>query len=210
MLNKSLLCIATLFFATAVASASTTYDVTVDTSSITGDSGSLDFQFNPGPFVTQSASLQLSNFTSDGSLAGVEQLTGDVSGALPGTVTFDNGSAYNDYFDGFTFGTTLSFDVSFFGPAISSPDGVSTSGSTFAFSMFSDAGGTIPVLTSDPSGLGIAAQINVNLDGSTTVIDNSTETGVAAVSAVPEPSSLLLMMTGLTGLAGALRRKLAR
>jgi hypothetical protein len=66
-------------------------------------------------------------------------------------VTFDNGTQFNDYFEDFTFGSTLSFEASLYGPALSSPDGISTSGSAFAFSMFSDAAGTIPALTTDPS-----------------------------------------------------------
>ena len=136
-----------LCFASIASAAPITYDVTVDTSSISGTAGSLDFQFNPGPLVTQAASLQILNFTSNGSLAGSPVLTGDVVGALPATVTFDNGPAFNDYFEGFTYGSTLSFQVSLFGPALSSPDGTSTSGSTFAFSMFSDAAGTTPSVT---------------------------------------------------------------
>jgi len=179
-----------------------TYGVTVDTSSISGTTGSLDFNFNPGPSVTQSASLQILNFTSAETLvtcaANVQGFcpTGDVSGTLPGTLTFDNGTAFNDYFDGFTFGTTISFDVSFYGPALSAPDGVSTSSSTFAFSMFSDAAGTIPALTSDLLD-GFAATIGVNLDGTTTVTNFSPDTGV---SAVPEPSSFVLIGTAMGAL----------
>jgi len=124
--------------------------------------------FNPGPLVTQSASLQILNFTSDGTLAGSPTLTGDVAGALPATLTFDNGTGLNDYFEGFTYGSTLSFQVSLYGPALSSPDGTSTSGSTFAFSMFSDAAGTIPALTTDTID-GFAFTVDVNLDGTTTV-----------------------------------------
>jgi len=169
------------------------YEVTVDTSSITGTAGSLDFNFNPGPLVTQDASLQILNFASDGSLAGSPALTGDVSGILPATLTFDNGTALNDYFEGFTFGSTLSFEVSLYGPAVSSPDGVSTSGSTFAFSMFSDAAGTIPALTSDTTD-GFAFTTVVNLDGTTTVTPFSSQTTVTpAASSVPEPSSWALI-----------------
>ena len=86
-------------------------------------------------------------------------------GAEP-ALTFENGAGFNDYFEGFTYGSTLSFDVSLYGPSLSAPDGVSTSGSTFAFSMFSDAAGTIPTLTADTIN-GFAATVEVNLDGTT-------------------------------------------
>ena len=171
-----------------------TYIVTVDTSSITGTMGSLDFNFNPGPLVTQSASLQILSFTSDGTLAGSPTLTGDVSGELPATLTFDNGTGFNDYFEGFTYGSTVSFDVSLYGPALSMPDGVSTSGSTFAFSMFSDAAGTMPALTTDTTD-GFAFTVDVNLDGTTTVSNFSPQTSVVplgAVGSVPEPESFTL------------------
>jgi len=173
------------------------YDVTVNTSSIAGTAGSLDFNFNPGPLATQAASLQILNFSSNGTLAGSPALTGDGSGALPATLTFDNGTVYNDYFEGFRFGSILSFDVSLYGPALSSPDGVSTSGSAFAFSMFSDPAGTSPVLTSDTTD-GFAYTVNVNLDGSTTQTNYSAQiTAAPQTSVTPEPS-LLLVTTGLT------------
>jgi len=129
-----------------------------------------------------------------------------VSGSLPGTLTFDNGTAFNDYFEGFTYGSTLSFQVSLDGPALSSPDGVSTSGSRFAFSMFSDAAGTIPTLTMNISE-GFAFTIDVNLDGTTTVTNYSAQTTVVPpTSAVPEPSALALLSIGVIGL-GIMRRR---
>jgi hypothetical protein len=182
--------------------------VIVDTSSLNGASGSLDFNFNPGPLTSQSASLQILNFTSDGSLAGSPQTTGDVSGTLPGTLTFDNGTALNDYFEGFTFGNALSFDMSIYGPALSSPDGTSTSGSAFAFSVFSDPEGTTPALTSDLVD-GFALTVSVNLDGTTTMSNFSSQTtvGPAGVSSVPEPSSLveILLLLGLVSAADVSR-----
>ena len=189
-------------FVTAASGASITYNVTVDTSSITGATGSLDFNFNPGPLLTQAASLQILNFASDGTLAGACPCgIGDVSGQLPATLTFDNTSAFNDYFDDFTFGTTISFDVNLYGPALSSPDKVSTSGSTFAFSMFSDAEGTTPVLTTDTTN-GFAITIDVNLDGTTTLSNFSPQTEVSATaSEVPETGSVGLTMTGVLLLA---------
>src|ERR1700733_7842148 len=115
-LGVLLLCAA--HFATA---GPTTYSVTVNTSSIAGTTGSLDFNFNPGPLVTQAASLQILNFSSNGTL-GSPALTGDAAGTLPAALTFDNAKGFNDYFAGFTFGSTISFQVSLYGAALSSPD----------------------------------------------------------------------------------------
>jgi hypothetical protein len=194
-----LLCSVTLLCFAGTASANI-YDVAINTSSITGTAGSLDFNFNPGPLLTQAASLQILNFSSDGSLKASPTLTGDVSGALAATVTVDNGTPFNDYFQGFTFGSTLSFQVSLFGPALSSPDGLSTSGSTFAFSMFSDAAGTKPVLTTDTAN-GFAFLANVNLDGTTTAIS------FVPTAAAPEPSSLRLFGAAIVLAVVVLRRE---
>jgi hypothetical protein len=184
-----------LFLCFAGSASADVYTVTVDTSSATGTVGSLDFNFNPGPLVTQAASLQILDFSSNGSLAGSPTTTGDVSGTLPSTLTFDNGTGFNDYFEGFTFGSSLSFKVSLSGPALSAPDGVSTSGSTFAFSMFSDAAGTTPVLTNDTTD-GFALTVDVNLDGTTTANNLSSQTTVTSpTSTVPEPGSLPLLGT---------------
>jgi hypothetical protein len=173
-----------------------TYDVTVDTSAIAGTAGSLDFNFNPGPLVSQAASLQILNFSSNGAITGNPALTGDAVGSLPSTLTFDNGTGFNDYFQGFTFGKTLVFKVSFYGPALSSPDGLSNSGSTFSFSMFSDTAGTIPVLTTDTSN-GFAFTVGVNLDGTTTLTNSSPQTAVTPeTGAVPEPGTLTLALAG--------------
>jgi hypothetical protein len=175
-----------------MASAGTvTYNVTVNTSSISGTTGSLDFNFSPGPLVTQSASLQILDFTSDGTPAGNCPCgTGDVAGQLPATLTFDNATGFNDYFDDFTFGSTISFAVSLYGPALSAPDGVSTSGSTFSFSMFFDPAGTFPVLTNDSTN-GIAFSVAVNLDGTTTVTNSSSQTSVA----VAPPTAITIQTT---------------
>src|SRR5437879_7504439 len=96
--HPGLFTISILFAASLAWADPITYDVSVNTSAISGTSGSLEFQFNPGGLDTQAASLQILNFTSDGTLAGSPAVTGDVSGTLPGTLTFDNGAFFNDYF----------------------------------------------------------------------------------------------------------------
>lgn len=202
MRNFLFVCVLTSLLLAPVARADIVFDWSVDTSSISGTAGSLDFQFNPGPLVTQAASLQVLNFSSDGALAGSPALTGDVSGGpLPATLTFDNGTAFNDYFEDFTFGSTLSFAVDFFGPAVDSPDGISTSGSAFAFSMFSDSQGTVPVLTSDTTD-GFAAVINLNLDGTGTPTSFSTQTTITpeSIGLVPEPADAEMLAAVFPGL----------
>jgi len=196
MYRQSALFVTLLCFS-SLARADAMFQFSVNTSGILGTAGSLDFQFNPGPLVSQPASLEILNVTTDGAFAGSPVVTGDVSGGpLPAAVTFDNLTAFNDYFDGFTFGSSLLFEVRLFGPAVNSPDGTSTSGSAFAFSMFSDLAGTVPVLTNDLTN-GFAVQVNINPDGTTAVNNFSTETTVTRVSSVPEPGSLALIGAAL-------------
>src|ERR1700722_17432555 len=62
------------------------YLVTIDTSTINGTSGNLDLQFNPGALPgTQLATATVQGLSSDGTF-GIAVLTGDVTGALPGTL----------------------------------------------------------------------------------------------------------------------------
>jgi hypothetical protein len=189
-------------FAKWAAAGPITYDVTVDTSSISGTAGALDFNFaSTSTPLAEAASLQVLGFTGSGTLAGTPSLTGDVAGNLPATVTFDNATSNNDYFEGFTFGSSLSFQVSLYGPALSSPNGLSPNGSSFQFSMFSNAAGSVPVLTTDTT-FGEAFTISVNPDGSTTVVNNSTAfTGISPVeSGVPEPTTWTLVGAAMAGL----------
>ena len=189
-----------------------TYAVLVNTSSIAGVSGNIDFQFNPGALITDSAFVTISMFASDGILAGVPVATGDVTGALP-VVTIRNTTAFNDYTDGFVFGNFLSFRVKFDGTALTSPSPGATSGSTFAFSLF-NSDFSAALLTSDTVN-GALVEGDVNLDGTVTITNfgtgrTTTVTVVQDGTPVPEPSTLLLVGAGLVAVARrGLRRKSA-
>ena len=64
-----------------------------------GTGGFIDLQFNPGNALSQPATAQITNFqiTGGGSTGAVIlPNNGDVTGSLPGTVTFDNGTALNE------------------------------------------------------------------------------------------------------------------
>ena len=198
------------FLATAAQAAPITYLVTANTSTVSGQAGFIDLQFNPG-VASQGATASISNFATDGTLnAASVQLTGGAAGLLPGLVTLQNSGALNDYFEGIAFGVSISFDLTLNGPALSAPNGTATSGSTFALSFF-DASAVTALLTTDPNGF--AGLVDVNLDGSTTpttfpATANGDPAVTFVVASVPEPSTLLLLAGGLLG-AAAWRRKAA-
>ena len=182
------------------------YQVTLNTASLTGTVGSLDFLFNPGGTDSQNAAVQVTGFTTTGALAGTAQDTGGGAGTLPGTLTIANTGSNNDVFQGITFGSTLSFFATFSGPAITSPTGAGAA-STFAFSLF-DAAGANTLLGTNPDGS--VLDLTVNPDGSQTVVSGSTALTVTAAP-VPEASSALslglLLASGVGGLAAARRRR---
>lgn len=188
-------------FSALAARADIVLSVVVDTHTLAGVNGNVDFQFNPGPLSAQSATLDIKNFAGATYLAGSQVDTGGASGGpLPGTVVLTNSTVYNDDFEGVKFGNTMTFTLDFTGSAINSPTGTFSSGSSFAFSLF-DSTGNNPLLTNDPNGF--AAIVNVNRNGSLTATTPS-----SSVTILPEPSSWMMMIGGsLLALGGLYRRK---
>jgi hypothetical protein len=186
--------------ASAILAEPITYRVTVNTGAISGTSGFLDFDFAPGS-DSQSAFVTISDFSPGGSLTGLPQVNGGVSGSLPGTLTIHDSTQFNDYFQGFNFGPSSTFLLSFSGPALTSPNHTSTSGSTFGFGMF-DRMGTNPLLTTDPNGN--AFTVEVNLDGTTTT--SAFSSAATLQQSTPEPSELVALALCLAAIALTHRR----
>ncbi len=177
------------------------FNISVDTASLSGQTGFLDLEFNPGDSSALAATATVTLFqTSGGILAQPAFLTGDAAGSLPGTLTFDNGTAFNDAFQGFTYGNGFGFTLTLSGPAVDNPGG--TTGSAFALSLYG-ADGITPLLTTDPNGS--VATIDLNADGTTSVYtfpqsptDNTPAATVTSASAVPEPSTSVLVLIAVS------------
>ncbi len=203
------------------AAANPLYVFSVDPSGLSGQPGYLDMQFNPGvlpgtqlAYATASANSYISPAPWIIQFA-TSVKTGDVRGELiDDFVYFANDSSYNDYFIPTIYGHALDYlSVSFDGPAITSPDSTSISGSTFAISFFDQ--NMNPVLTNNPDGF--AALIHLNPDGTTDAETfPNTDGGPSALTVVypppptsttPEPTTILLLATGLSGIIELARKR---
>ena len=176
----------------------------VNTTSLAGTDGYVDFQFNPGN-ASQSATVKVTNFSGATYVAGSQTDVGGASGGpLPSTVSIVNSGGYNDDNEEMKFGNALLFTLDFSGNAISSPNGTpGTSGSSFAFTIYDAATDSNPLLPSTNVN-GYAAVVNVGTNGSVTA---STPSSDATVT--PEPASWLMMGSGAVALLGVYRRRRA-
>lgn len=178
--------------------ASFSYDVAINTSSLSGQDGYLYFQYLPVNAANSFATVY--GFTTDGTLAGSPSAAVDgsaVTGQLPGSVTFANTNGINDYNHGIQFGNTMTYHMSFSDPVSGGPAGGS---STFSLGLFSDESGLNPLLTAD----GTLYTLSLMNDGtaSSQILAND-----VSVTPTPIPAAAWLFGSGLTGLVG-LRRKM--
>jgi hypothetical protein len=186
-----------------------TYQVTADTSSLPGlgyATGYIDLQFNPGTVGSAPATAMIAAFSNTTGLlplAPDSGPTGDVTGTLASGLTFGNNSGFGDFFEGFTFGSQVSFDVTLDGGV-----GV-TAGSSFALAFYASDEAT-PLLSTDSSGA--VVRIDLNPDGSTSVsylADGASADLVTPSTAAPAPASLLLLASaGPVGLGFWLSRRM--
>ncbi|NHZ41016.1 PEP-CTERM sorting domain-containing protein [Massilia sp. CCM 8693] len=159
------------------------------------------FSFNSLQAAT-TAFAQVSNFS-----AGFEEEVlrgGSVYGNIPDTVTFDNSGVDNYLSQAVKLGGVLSFDIVFGGDFETFPGAM---GALFGVALvdlstneYYGGGNLVEFLLQPPTTGG---------DPSTTTIDTPTRIVTVTTvppTAVPEPSDLLLVMTGL-GLLGLVRRR---
>jgi len=193
-----------LSLAAPLGSAGVVYSVAIDTSSESGVSGGIYFQFNGG-LNPDLASIQIDTFLigAPGGLTATPAPVADggVTGSLDSLpLTIDNSGGNNDYLHYLTFGSDIFFTVDFLLPPVLTGD----SGSTFSFGLTASDGIT-PVLTLDASGF--IGQISYDTNGvftTTTLGNDSIET---ITSAVPEPGTGFLLACALSAVSIRLRRR---
>jgi len=169
--------------------------------------------------VTELASAQVTNFSPGASLDSFgadtfDGTSGDVSGTLPGTLTFDNAQPLNDYTQGLTFPSTITFNLDLYGPAIDTPNAsLCTSGGGSFYLDFFDTSNNLLTNTTE----GFVLEVDINPDGSTTATTFPNSTGGPSVvtvsgplTATPEPSSIFLVAGGLAMMGVIRYRRKAR
>ena len=194
MFRKNLITGLLALLASTTALADTRY-INVDTSLLAGQSGWLDFQFNPGDVDAPPATATVAAFSTNGSTTGLSTLTGDVSGDLNNGIALGNSQYFNDLLQGFSFGSMLSFSLNW-----TMPNPVpGASGSAFSLSFY-DA--NFNSLLADPV-WGAALVTNLKGDGTMEVLAKSAPVSISttAPAPVPLPGTLGLLLAGVSMLA---------
>jgi hypothetical protein len=192
-LNVIVLSAFALFGAATSANAIPIFTITVNTTSIAGTAGHLDFNFGAGANSPDVTAL-ISMWTSDGTLSGSPSTFGSTSGVLPANVTEKIiGGAPSDYFHDFTFGNTLTFNLKLtYDSAI---PGSFTTDDTWGLALYAPDGIT-PLLANGSKG--------------DFLFTTDASTGQLTISGVPEPSTLTLFGIGLLAAAIPLYRRRIR
>ena len=174
------------------------YHVEIDTSAFSG-AGFLDFAFIAGNSPAPGASATLSNFS--GAFGALESQEGNVSGSVPGSLTFGNSGAYNDWFHNVTLGGKFAFNIVFGGEFLNT---AGNAGTTFGVGLL-DASGT--AYLGNVNGNLLQFELTPLTGGVPASIAGSTYANIASISAVPEASEWLMLTGGLALIGFALRRR---
>jgi hypothetical protein len=199
---KRLLLITTLCFAGAGAAsaAPVLFNFSFDTSLLNGLGGFLDFQFNPGGLDAAPLTATVSNFLSTGGVLSPASLnSGDALGTLPAALTLGNSAQLNGVYQGFQFGTALSFDLTIDGAAPPPLTALPTGGAGFAPLNGSTSGTTFGLFLVTESGAALFPTSDPNGSLATVNIDEFGNASAQSFAVVPEPGSMALAAAGLLG-----------
>ena len=174
------------------------YHVEIDTSTFSG-AGFLDFAFIAGNSPAPGASATLSNFS--GAFGALESQEGSVSGSLPGTLTFGNSGAYNDWFHNVTLGGKFAFNIVFGGDFLTT---AGNAGTTFGVGLLDASAGSY---LGNVNGNVLQFELTPLNGGVPASIAGSTYASIASISAVPEASEWMMLTGGLALIGLALRRR---
>lgn len=148
------------------------FNVTLDTAPLVGHPSGpfqIDFQFNDGDGVANNSAVIDQFAFGGGSATGNPATTGGASGSLSTQVNLADSSFFNDFIEGFTPGSTLSFRVNL------STNFAGGTPDQFSFAILDSNGFEIP--TSDP--LFTNTLIRIDLDSANPTVQ----------SFVPDPQS---------------------
>lgn len=178
------------------------YQVTVDTSSLTGTAGYLDLQLNPADTSAPAAVVDVANLQGNLTLLAMPDVFGEVTGVLPSMVTLTNSAAFNDYFQSVQFGNVFSVMLDIDGDFLTQS---SLLGTSFALALYA-ADGISPLLSTDSSGALVIFELANQAVAYQTFADNN---GVhsAQVATVPLPAAAWSLLSGLLGIARFARRR---
>jgi hypothetical protein len=169
------------------------YRLTTDTSSLAGKSGefSIDFQFSSGSGNPDNNSVTLSDFTFGGgtALPATTTTIGDATGDLSNPpITIGLGQVFGELTEDFVPGSSFAFTVQL-------TTNVEPAADTFAYAILFNGAN---IATTNPNG----SLLEIDLTSVPTVVaspstDPSFPIDAPTVSSVPEPSTLILALTGM-------------
>ena len=189
-LLAKLLLAACLLGGAAQAWAAPQYSVTIDTASLGNGPAYLGLYFL-GLAEAAPATATVTNLT--GAFSGKPQITGSVTGMPPGPLVFSNAGAGGELVMTVSLGGMLSFDVGF-------TLGAGDAGTTFAWALFDESS----YLGADGD-LGTVSLQPGAAPGAIFAVDNVSP--LSHVQAVPEPSTVLMMLAGMLCLMAHARRR---
>ncbi len=195
------LCAGLLLGAQAVSASTVEYHISLNTAALIGNASapfSLDFQLNDGSGLGDANNTAIVNdfVFGSGSATGSANLFGGATGNLSGAVTLTDSSAFNEFYQTFNAGSTLSFDVTLTQNSDAGPRP-----DAFAFAILDNSLNNLPT-----SGVG-DTYLLVNLGPTPSVTTGSSTSPLATITVtpVPEPASVVLIPLGL--LAFILQRR---